>query len=125
MAWSYSGNPASSVRDEVRFLIGDTDENSQQLQDEEIDYIATNAPDTGALYPNVAAAALAASALAARYAKLIDKTVGSLSISYSQKFQQYTSLATSLNTQAGVATKAVGIPQLGGGGRTYLGGHWT
>ena len=38
--WSYSGNPLSCRRDEVRFLIGDTnsDIDEQLLQDGEIDY---------------------------------------------------------------------------------------
>lgn len=125
MAWTYSGNPASSSRDEIRFLIGDTDSTSQQLSDEEIDYLATTNPDRGALYPNLAAASSAAGALAARYAKLIDKTVGSLSLSYSQKFDHYTALATRLATEAaGPSSRQPGVPVLGGGGRTYLAGTW-
>lgn len=40
MSWTYSGNPRTSRRDEVRFLIGDTNPDSDEnlLQDEEIDY---------------------------------------------------------------------------------------
>jgi hypothetical protein len=40
MTWSYSGNPASSRQDKVRFLIGDTDPDMGcTLSNEEIDSI--------------------------------------------------------------------------------------
>jgi hypothetical protein len=38
MAWSYSGNPADSDKDAVRFLSGDTDISNQLISDEEITY---------------------------------------------------------------------------------------
>ena len=41
MSWNYSGNPADSTLDEVRFLIGDTDANAPIMQDEEIGYLIT------------------------------------------------------------------------------------
>src|SRR6266508_3786304 len=37
--WSYSGNPASSPRNMVRFLIGDIEQGDQQINDAEIDAI--------------------------------------------------------------------------------------
>src|SRR5262245_53369106 len=43
-AWSYSGNPASSARDMVRFLIADIDPQSQQLNNAEIDAILAVEP---------------------------------------------------------------------------------
>ena len=43
MSWSYSGNPQNSAIDECRFLIGDTNEESPIMQDEEIQYIITEA----------------------------------------------------------------------------------
>lgn len=43
MSFSYSGDPSNSVLDECRFLIGDTDENSMIMQDEEINYIIEKA----------------------------------------------------------------------------------
>lgn len=39
MSFTYSGDPSSSELDEARFLIGDTDESSPIMQDEEIQYI--------------------------------------------------------------------------------------
>lgn len=38
MSWSYSGNPGANAKDEVRWLIGDTDANNQELSDEEVLY---------------------------------------------------------------------------------------
>lgn len=39
MSWNYSGNPNESKKDEIRFLVGDTNENEPILQDEEIQYL--------------------------------------------------------------------------------------
>ena len=41
MTWSYSGNPGSSLLDEVRFLIQDTDTDDQLLSNEELNYLVT------------------------------------------------------------------------------------
>ena len=41
MSWTYSGNPANSKLDEMRFVIGDTNESSPIMQDEEIEYLIT------------------------------------------------------------------------------------
>ena len=41
MSWTYSGNPASSQRDELRFTIGDTNQAEPIMQDEELDYLIT------------------------------------------------------------------------------------
>lgn len=42
MAWSYSGNPADSEKDALRFMLKDTVESDPLLQDEEIEFILTN-----------------------------------------------------------------------------------
>jgi len=39
MSWTYSGDPSSSDKDKIRFLIGDTDEFEPIMQDEEINYL--------------------------------------------------------------------------------------
>lgn len=39
MSWSYSGDPGSSPLDELRFLVGDTNENEPIMQDEELKYL--------------------------------------------------------------------------------------
>ena len=41
MSWNYSRNPASSALDELRFIIGDTNEAEPIMQDEEITYLIT------------------------------------------------------------------------------------
>lgn len=43
MSWNYSGNPTSSRLDECRFLLGDTNADMPIMQDEEIQYIITQA----------------------------------------------------------------------------------
>lgn len=39
MSWSYSGNPASSKIDELRFATGDTNQSDPIMQDEELGYL--------------------------------------------------------------------------------------
>lgn len=113
--WTYSGDPTASPKDEVRFLIGDTNPEEQQLQDAEINYLIietygslANAPPTGNFLP----AAHAADNIAAGYARLADsKGVGDLSISWSNRFQQFKAIAARLHARA---TNAL-IPMYAGG----------
>lgn len=39
MSWNYSGNPASSILDKYRFIVGDTIQEQPIMQDEEIQFI--------------------------------------------------------------------------------------
>lgn len=92
--FTYTKNPKSAPRDAVRFLLGDTDQANPQLDDSEIAYLldqAGNDPTN--------AAVLGANALAASYARLADKSVGDLSISYSQVSKNYKDLADRLSVQ--------------------------
>lgn len=41
MPWTYTGNPGSSEKDMVRFLIADTNTSRQLVQDEEIEWLLT------------------------------------------------------------------------------------
>ena len=43
MSWNYSGDPTKSELDECRFLLGDTNKDSPIMQDEEIQYIISQA----------------------------------------------------------------------------------
>ena len=45
MSWSYSGDPSANPIDMCRFIIGDTDEKSPIMQDEEILYIISKSGD--------------------------------------------------------------------------------
>lgn len=107
MAFTYSGDPASSSRDAVRFLIGDTDSTDAQLQDTEIAYLLTQDPTPAK------AAANAARAIAAKYGRLVDFAVGDLRYSYAQRQKAYLDLAAQLEAQAAVSGsiqfKATGI----------------
>jgi hypothetical protein len=90
MTWSYNSNPLTSNLDAVRFLVGDTDITDTQLQDEEITYLLT--VEGGVRF----AAYKAAKAIASKYARKVDRNVGDLRISFSQKYRQYLDLAQAL-----------------------------
>lgn len=70
MSWSYSGNPAASNLDEVRWWIGDTDTNDQQLADAEINFAISATGD------NKRAAAWCARGLKAKYSREVNIRTG-------------------------------------------------
>ena len=112
MAWTYSGDPTTSPRDEVRFLLGDTNSSQPQLQDAEIQYnissvYGANPPAQGNYLP----AAYCADNLAAKYSRAVDKSVGVLRVSYNQRVKQYQALAIQLRTRA---TLGMVKPYVGG-----------
>jgi hypothetical protein len=89
VTWTYTGDPNVSDRDKVRFLIGDTDTTDQLLSDEEIAWALDNTDDS--IYQ--AAHDLCVS-LAAKFARLAtSKSVGDLSLSYSDRSMAFYSLA--------------------------------
>lgn len=93
MTWSYD-TALTADKDRIRLIIGDTDTNDQLLQDEEIAYFLT-------LKSNVfEAAALAASSIQSKFARLADTTVETVSVKYSQKAAQYAALAEDLDRKA-------------------------
>lgn len=96
MTWTYSGNPSASTRDEVRFLVGDTDTADQLAQDEEIAYAVAQEANARA------AAARVARAIAAKFARKADKSVGDLRISYKQQYDNYIALADELTRDAAI-----------------------
>ena len=108
MTWSYSGDPSNSNTDAVRFLIGDTDSADQQMSDEEIGWLVSEAGST------YAAAVLACDGLAAKYARQTDKSAGEMSVKSSQRVEHYTKLAKRLRQRA--VTRA--IPFAGGISKT-------
>lgn len=95
MSWSYSGNPAASTLDKVRFLIGDTDTTDQQFSNEEINAILADNGDEP-----YATAIVLIEGLIARYSRYISKSVGDLSISYGDRVKQYQSLLAGLRRRA-------------------------
>lgn len=108
MTWSYSGNPAASPKDEVRFLVGDTDTTEQLVQDEEIAYelaIQTNAQ---------LAAANIAEAIGAKFARKADTRLGDYSVSYSNLSKSYFTLAAQLRSSTKYNAALSAIPYGGG-----------
>jgi hypothetical protein len=105
MAWSYSGDPSMSAKDEVRFLIQDTDASDPLVSDEEILYALGGAG--GALV----AAAHVAGVLAFRFARACDTSIGDYSVSLSSVAERYRLLAKKLESEAHMASA---IPYAGG-----------
>ncbi len=97
MTWTYSGNPAGSALDKVRFLCGDTNLDWQLLQDEEINYILAIYTDT------TLAAAEACDAIAAKLSRDVDTTNLELSVRASQRAEAYVRRANELRAKVGRA----------------------
>lgn len=95
MTWTYSGDPAYSNRDAVRFLIRDTNTSDQLLQDEEIAWLLSQ--NSNNVYKAAMASAYAVSAKFSNQA--VTKTVGALSLSYQARSEHYKSLALSIKNQ--------------------------
>lgn len=97
MAWTYSEDPGSSTRDEVRFLIQDTDSSEPLLTDEELDYLI------GVWTDGYAAAVAAVSALIAQASRQVEesKRVGDLSLTVKTgaRVQQWTALLDRLQKE--------------------------
>ena len=106
MSWSYSKDPQANNKDHVRFLIGDTDSTSEQLSDGEVNH--TLAESSSSVYP---AAILCTDALIAKYTRLVDKSIGDLRISFSQRVAHYKSLRETLRNRSGILAAA---PYAGG-----------
>lgn len=117
MSWTYNGAPFAdpqtrqSLIDSVRFLVGDTNVNDQQLQDTEITgLLALNSSDprTQASFPIASvtyspyqAAIAACLTLSAQYSRAAgSKSTGDLSISKGNIAQAYAALAKQLRAQA-------------------------
>jgi hypothetical protein len=96
MSFSYSGDPALSALDEVRFLCGDTNPDTALLQDDEINYLLSKSSN-----PRYAAAQ-AAEAIGGHYAAMPNMTIDGLSIQYAALQKHYIELADQLRTGAPV-----------------------
>lgn len=109
MAWTYSGDPSTSLKDAVRFEIGDTDATDPILQDEEIAYVIANRT-VGGVNPNVyLVAAEAADDVSAKFARQVNKNVGRLRVNAENKAIHYKTLANDLRKKAPVAWYSGGL----------------
>ncbi|RZL29668.1 MAG: hypothetical protein EOP64_00250 [Sphingomonas sp.] len=107
MTFSYSGNPAASPVDAVRYLTGDTAERLALLSDEEIQY---SLAQSGNSPPTAAVAAI--EAMMVRAASLVDESVGSVSKSWSQRLSNLGTIRTMLLDKQ--ARGGLGVPRAGG-----------
>ena len=104
--WTYSGNPASSPRDAVRYRIGDTDPDGPLLTDESLDFELQEAGGSVR-----AAAAEACRAIAAKFARDIDKSDEGTALKLSQRRVGYLDLAAKLDAApAPPAAPTAGAP---------------
>lgn len=95
MSFEYSGDPATSNKDAMRFLIGDTVEANALYQDEELEWLLTQESN---IY---LASAVACETVASRFRALAQsKSVGGLSISYGDRASQYAEQGRLLRVQA-------------------------
>lgn len=108
MAWTYSGDPSNNDKDAVRFLIFDTDVSDQLLTDEEILYLLSVETTV------IRAAYRAATALAAKFARLVNESVGSISVSCGEKYKNYLALCKKLKAQYQMDAAFSAAPYAGG-----------
>lgn len=88
--WSYSGDPSASTKDAIRFIVGDTDSDDQLITDAEINYLIAR---HGTINRT---ASEAARSIAAKFARLMNRSIGGLSADFSSKYRQYMELADNL-----------------------------
>ncbi len=119
MSWNYDAtnigkDTASQRLNAVRLLVGDTDTNDQQAQDEEIGFALSETGNNTYL-----AAAWVARSLAGKYSRQVNTSLnGALSADYSDLAGHYTKLADELEYQgkkvgALLGLKAGGITKSG------------
>lgn len=104
--WTYTGNPASSTKDRVRWLCGDVMPDDPQVSDEEIVASVTDEGDA------LNAAATVCEHLAARFAREAQRSVSAggglnTSVSLSERSRAYATRAKSLRERAAVSSAGV------------------
>lgn len=97
MAFTYSGNPASSDKDQVRFLLQDVDAMLPLLQDEEISWlIAEWMPKYDSL---IYVASVGAATISRRFAGIVSVSADGVSVNTADLAQRYRDLALELRDQ--------------------------
>ncbi len=91
MAFTYSGDPLASPRDEVRFLLGDTSASQAKLQDAEVDFLLAHWEND-----TYAAAAAAADLISNNAAPYYDFATDGGSTSIGQLQERYRQVARTL-----------------------------
>ncbi len=105
-AWTYSGDPNASQKDAVRFLVGDTLSDDQQIPDPEILFALQS---WGSIWR---AAAMCCRSLAARLSRTADTVQGDLHVMYANRAKAYRQMAAEYDQQAII--RSAGLPYAGG-----------
>lgn len=113
MAASYDTS-LTHKKDQVRFLVRDTDTSSPLLQDEEIQWLLRTEANV------YMAAASAAEQIASRLKGIKSKSVGGLSITYASS-EEYTKVATNLRMRGRAQYE---VPTAGGLSYDERDGYW-
>lgn len=97
MKFSYSGDPAASLKDAVRFNIGDTDECEYLLTDAEINY------NLGLYRGSILQASIrCCEQVMAKFARRVNQTVGSVRLDYSNQIKQYAQMRDELRMRLAI-----------------------
>jgi hypothetical protein len=97
MAWTYSGDPATSDLDELRFMIQDTREELPLLLDEEINYlIAEWMPRYDSL---TYCAAIGAQIISRKFAGVVTVSADGVSVNTSELAARYKEMAAGLREE--------------------------
>lgn len=97
MTWSYSGDPATSEKDAVRFYISDTDKELPLLQDEDIKFLLDRWMP---IYKSLLlTSAVACEIIAGKFARQVSVNADGVSVGISELQSKYNDLASSLRDQ--------------------------
>lgn len=111
MTWTYTSDPVTNFRDQVRLLIQDVNAERKLIDDEVIDFWL------GRLMPiyddTLAVAAQVCDTISARFASEVSQSGDGVSVSLDQLQQKYTELATSLRAQYERISGTAAIPYVG------------
>jgi hypothetical protein len=94
MTWTYSGDPADSDKDAIRFEIPDTDASAELVSDEEVAYALTKEGTV------IAAAALCCEKVAGKFAQQADIATGDVKLTYSTQAKTLALRAKELRAMA-------------------------
>jgi hypothetical protein len=97
VSWSYTGDPADSPRDELRFVIQDTDTNLQLLTDEELDWLLSQWMERFDSITYVGA--VAAGVIARKFTGIVTVTADGVSVNTSELAARYRDMAAALREE--------------------------
>ena len=96
-SYTYSGDPTSSAKDEVRFVLQDTDPGLQLLSDEEIEFLIDRwKPKYDSL---TYVAAVAAATIARKFVGIVDINADGVSVNAAELMNRYAELAKQLRAE--------------------------